>query len=197
MVVPPLFLALLAALVASHLTTTAWRGEAGVFVSAAADHSPFLSARSATGPSAEVQVAIGLARSPQLARRVVRAAALPRLTARQFLSDSSANARLDSVLTFSAANRQPALAVRLTNVYAIQFARFFSEQAKPSRQTRARPVLDRSSPLKLMATVVQPAGVPSSFRPHAPRNEFLAGIFGALLGVVLAVGVRVRRGSSS
>jgi hypothetical protein len=199
---PPLLLGLLAALIASQHTTRAWRGEARVFVVAPASRSPLLNGRFVAEPRGGLETAVSLARSPQLAGRVVRAAGVPGLTARQFLRDSSVkSARPDSgILAFSVFYRRRAFAVRLTNAYAVQFVGFY--KVAPSRRAQARPHLiqwsrprphliqwSRPSPF---AIVIKSAHVASTFRPHALRNEVLAAMFDALLGVALAVGFCLR-----
>jgi hypothetical protein len=200
---PPLLLGLLAALIASQLTTRVWRNEAEVVIFAPS-LTPLLKGSLAAEPrGGGLETVVSLARSPQLAGRVVRALAVPGLTARQFLRDSSAKLRPDSsgpafFVAFSVSYPRRALAVRLTNEYVLQFARFFRERWR-GLLPQARPrvsLIQQSSPPEPIVTAFKPARVASLFRPHALRNEFLAGVFGALLGVALAVGVGVRRGSS-
>jgi hypothetical protein len=191
---PPLLLGLLAALIASQLTTRTWRSEAKVLI-VAPDTSPLLARRLVAAPRGGLAAAVSLARSSQLAGRVVRAAAVPGLTARQFLRDSSVKLRPDSsVLALSVSYHRRALAMRLTGAYGAQFVRFFRERMKPPRQARHQLRLVQSSPSKPSAIVFQPARVVASFRPHALRNDLLAAVFGALLGVALAVAVGLRRG---
>jgi capsular polysaccharide biosynthesis protein len=120
--------------------------------------------------------------SPYVARRVVRAAQIPRLTTAEFLRHSDARTTPDNVvLTLSVSDRRRGRAVRLTNVYTQQFVKVMN----------ARP----NGPLKLQAVVMEPAqaGTASSFRPHALRNGLVGGAIGALVGTALVLGIATRR----
>jgi capsular polysaccharide biosynthesis protein len=194
---PPLLLGLLAALIASQLTTRVWRSEAKVFI--APGLSPLLNPSLLAEPQRGLETVVSLTRSPQLAGRVVRALAVPGLTARQFLRDSSVKPTPDSaVLAFSVSYPRRVLAVRLTNEYVLQFVRFFRERWRgPLPQARPRlNLVQQPSPPKPTVIALERARVVSSFRPHVLRNEILAAVFGALVGVALVVGVGVRRRSS-
>ena len=152
----------------------------------------FLLAEPPGGLETAGTMAVSLARSPQLAGRVVRAAAVPGLTARQFLRDSSVKPTPDSsVLVFSVSYHRRAFAVRLTSAYAGQFVRFFKERWM---ETLGAPRLELVlSPQKPTALIFGPAHVVSSFRPHALRDQLFGGAFGALLGIALALAaVRLR-----
>lgn len=126
---PPLFLGLLAALVALQLEGQAWRSKAEVVL------------RVQPGGAEYLQEQAELARSRELASRVVVKAGVPGMTTERFLRHSSAlppsdadtpglacidpcpELATDESLTLSVSDRRSAAAVRLTNTYAAEFAR--------------------------------------------------------------------------
>jgi capsular polysaccharide biosynthesis protein len=189
--------------VATQLQATAWRGKAEVlFVS-----NPSLSPPAPDGAEAAQYRGLQarLARSPKLAARVVRTAEVPGLTAAQFLQHSSATPVSDAdVLTLSVIYRSSAAAVRLTNAYATEFVRFKDDlnlrtireilRANEARidEVRSR---GRISSVSTSTSLVRPADGASSFRPHALRNGLFGGALGALLGVVLVLGLAALRRS--
>ena len=217
MVGPPLLLGLLAALTATRVQATTWRSKAEVAFNLpigpvpAVSLTPHQSKRLTSRPiSLE-----SLTRSPALAVRVVQAAAVPGITAAQFLRHSSAKSRMDTgILTLSVTYRPRAAAVRLTNAYATAFVQFKNvlllrqvqelsrEYEAPIKSLRARGqtgtfayktlVALRSELRMPTASVLSLADGASSFRPHALRNGLLGGGLGALLGLAFTLGVAAR-----
>jgi len=135
MVGPPLLLGLLGAFIATQLQTPSWRSKAEVGIRVSE-----LAPGSATPPTVLVDffgdryprryldAQARLARSPQIAARVVRAAGVPDLSAAQFLRHSSAKLVSDTdILTLSVTYRRRAPAVRLANAYASEFTRYKNE----------------------------------------------------------------------
>lgn len=217
MVGPPLLLGLLAALIATQLQSPTWRSEAQVGFSTASD----VLGLSFGDPTRFMQVQAGLARSPQLAARVVGAAGVPGISARQFLRHSSAKPVPDAdILALAVTYRKRALAVRLANAYATELTRYNNNLVPRSLQHVISRVLSRIKVLRARgqvgsptlgnlvrelrrlrdvraqlanrASVLHRARGASSFRPHALRNGLLGGAVGTLLGVALALGVAVR-----
>jgi capsular polysaccharide biosynthesis protein len=214
---PPLLLGLLGALIATQLQTRAWRSEAKVAIDlshlgsipASFETTRYLEARAAT-----------LARSQQLAVRVVSAAGVPGITAAEFLRHSSAKPESDAdILTLSVTYRKRAPAVRLANAYATELKDYNTElqtakinatiaaiekTLKPYRvagKTTAPTYLGlsghegglRTLRASLAAnTSVQLSESASTFRPHALRNGLLGGALGVLVGVALVLGVVAR-----
>jgi uncharacterized protein involved in exopolysaccharide biosynthesis len=220
---PPLLLGLLGALVATQLQAAAWRGKAEVSFNLS---SPAIQLASTTpngaDPTPYLEAQARLARSPELAERVVHIAELPGLSAAQFLQHSSARPLPDAdVLTLSVTYRPSAAAVRLTNTYATEFVRFKSAlDLRPIRKVlrvhgatidelRARgqtgtpayeDLVQREQELKTLGiqfarttSVLERADRASSFRPHALRNGLVGGALGAVLGVALVLGVAALR----
>jgi hypothetical protein len=136
MVGPPLLFGLLAALIAVLLQGTEWRGKAEVFLDQSnlthgatdtfefwVDGSPLVS-----DPRLYLESQARRARSPVLARRVVRAAQVPGLTAAEFLRHSTAKPEPDAdILKLSVSDRSRTPAVRLSKAYASEFVRFTNE----------------------------------------------------------------------
>jgi hypothetical protein len=137
----PLLLGLLGVLLAGQVGPHTWRSETEVsFDLPGLSVDPTILAFPDTGYFLEQQVK--LARSRQLAIRVVRAAQVPGLTAAQFLRHSSARPHsteespatadvldappptLDLLVTY----RRRTSAVRLANAYASQFSRYSKER---------------------------------------------------------------------
>lgn len=229
MVGPPLLLGLLAAVLATQLQPRVWRGQAEVAFNLtnlpiAASSSPMSVATvwPVIGDARYLEAQARLARSPELAARVVQAAGVPGISARTFLRHSSAKPESDAdILALSVTYGSGAPAVRLANAYATEFRRYkheldmrsISEALRPIQATierlRARDqagsgtydalVQQRTSLrsfgvlLRSTMTVQQLEGGATSFRPHALRNGLLGGMLGVLLGVALAVGIARRR----
>jgi hypothetical protein len=130
---PPLLLGLLAALIAMQLEGQARRSKAEVVFRV-----------QPLGPE-YMEMQAKLARSQDLASRVVVEAGVPGMTAKRFLRHSSASPPSDTgpppvvctdlpcgpletkILTLSVSDRRSAAAVRLTNVYATEFVRLRRE----------------------------------------------------------------------
>jgi hypothetical protein len=228
---PPLLLGLLAAVLATQLQPRVWRGQAKVSFNVAnlalaleGSSSPISVASVSSGsgdPTLFLEAQARLARSRELAARVVHSAGVPRISARKFLRHSSAKPEADTdILALSVTYRSGAAAVRLANAYAMEFRRYKHEldmhsvtealrqiqaaierlrahgqagSATHSNLVHMRSEL-RSLGVQLRSQMsVQPADGATSFRPHALRNGLLGGALGALLGVALAVGIAKRR----
>ncbi len=156
-----------------------------------------------------------IARSAELAARVA-AAGVPAITPHQFLRHSSAKPQSDaSILNLAVVYPKPAVAVRLANAYATEFARYKTEVdlarindtlrtlqatinslraqgrgSSPMYGALVQKLVDPKTMGRLLADnarVLQTADRASSFRPHALRNGILGGTLGALLGVALVV----------
>jgi hypothetical protein len=170
-----------------------------------------------------------IARSPELARRVVAAAGVPGISAARFLRDSRAepDTRVLNNLKLTVSYRKPAGAVRLANAYASEFTRYKARVDATWLRDRSEAVALRLKVLRDrggrnsyeygellqqqvdLRTVQQfleknppPAAIHSGSaskpRPDALRNGVIGGAIGALLGVVLmvglsALGLRARR----
>jgi hypothetical protein len=136
MIGPPLLLGLLAAFIAVLVQTTAWRSRTEVvFTTTVVAHQPVsVPIPAIAGERRFLEWQASLARSPDLAVRVVRAAGVQGLTAAQFLRHSSATASSDGsdegVLTLSVTYQPRTAAVRLTNAYATEFVRFKNDVDK-------------------------------------------------------------------
>jgi hypothetical protein len=131
---PPLLLGLAAALVAMQAQGAAFRAKAEVSISFV---SPLPNPRYYANPqllaernaSLVMTTQASFARSPALARRVVAATDVPRITAAWFLRHSSAKPEPNaSILDLSVTHPKAAVAVRLSNSYASQFERFKTER---------------------------------------------------------------------
>jgi hypothetical protein len=125
---PPLLVGLLAALRAMQIEGQAWRSKAEVSFMVPP-----------VGPE-YMETQAELARSPQLARRVVVAAGVPGVTADRFLRHSSAlppsdmegptsicidfcpELATEKILSLSVSDQRSAAAVRLSNAYGSEFA---------------------------------------------------------------------------
>lgn len=224
MIGPPLLLALLGVLLATHVQKPSSRATAEVYVNS----SPFAGVGGAFDPrllssSEGVDLFMtrqaGLARSRELAGRVVAAAGVPGMSAAQFLRNSSAKRQAGAeILNLSVVYPKPAVAVQLANAYAMQFARYTTEldvaqiekalsalkaQIKALRAQGATgsPAFDEAvaSRAQLQTTYVlahrtsieQAAEHASSFRPHAQRNGIVGGVLGALLGIALVAVIKI------
>jgi uncharacterized protein involved in exopolysaccharide biosynthesis len=219
---PPLLLALLGAVLAIQAPKQTFRSQSEVIfrsgpsVRLEQDMSP-AAVRVARGKPTEV-----VAHSPALAERVIRAAGVPGITPAQFLRHSDAKLQPqpggEALLALSVSYRHRDAAVRLANAYAAQFTRFQAEinrnsldpllrwyqariEALAARgQTgaayRYRDLLATKHELERQArnaVVLENAEGAAKVHPHALRNGLLGGALGALIGVVLTVGVAARR----
>jgi polysaccharide biosynthesis transport protein len=156
-----------------------------------------------------------IARSPELATRVVRAAGVPGLTPGGLLGESSVDPSPDSdLLHVSVSDRSGSVATLLANTYAQEFTRYKTEldtaridKALEALNTRIKALQDRgatSSPAyetlvedqgkletvgKLLAdntSVLRPADGAGKVHPRPRRNAILGGLLGAVLGLALA-----------
>ena len=153
-----------------------------------------------------------IARSPELAQRVVKKAAVPDETAGDFLGDSSANAQTDtSILELSASSSNPDDARRLANAYADEFTRFKAQLDTKTIEAQLKEYqarIDALGPtgggvydalvqkkldletlggqLANNASVLQPADDAVKIHPRPGRNAILGGLLGAVLGLGLA-----------
>jgi capsular polysaccharide biosynthesis protein len=226
MIVPPLLLAILGALLATHAQDATLRAKSQVLINRTSDGFPLPT------PGGDPQILIAqesflttqarIARRPELARRVVAAAAVRGLAPNEFLHRSRAKLQSDAaILDLSVSYPKAAAAVRIANAYANQFTRYKIEldvaQIKEALHAirrellslRDRGVRESDSYDALVqqriqletvghliannVKVLQPASSATSVRPHALRNGILGGVLGALLGVALVVGVAARR----
>ena len=219
---PPLLLALLGALLATQATKQTFRSTTQVFFQSGppvrlAQDVPPAAVGDGKGKPTEV-----VAHSPALAERVIRAAGVPGITPAQFLRHSDAKLQpqlgVETPLALSVSYRHRDAAVRLANAYAVQFTRFQAEinrrllapllswyqariEALAARgQTgtayRYRDLVETKHELERQArnaVVLEKAEGAAKLRPHALRNGLVGGALGALIGVLLTVGVAARR----
>jgi hypothetical protein len=221
---PPLLLGLLAALVATQLQASTWRSHAEVFFEVS--NIPAMGSTPATSlsgaePTRYLETHAKIARSPELAARVVQAARVPGISARKFLRHSSAKSESGAdVLRLSVTYRSSTAAVRLANAYATEFKRYKDERDTAALRKALGPIADEigrlrargqagsvrydslvqtradleafGTQLRSSTRVLRPADGASSFRPHALRNGLIGGAVGVLVGLAL-VGVVTRR----
>jgi Mrp family chromosome partitioning ATPase/capsular polysaccharide biosynthesis protein len=164
-------------------------------------------------PTRVLQTQAELARVPEVARRTVVAAGADEGPS-ALLGASSVTAQDNSdILTFSVRNTDPDLATRLANEYARQFARYRNELQSASIANALKSVEsrladlessgDQDSPLyktlltteeqlrtmqalqTTQAVVVREASGAGKIAPHPVRS----GIVGAMLGLVLGLGI--------
>jgi capsular polysaccharide biosynthesis protein len=219
---PPLLLGLLAALLAIQVPQRTFRAQAQVLFSISDPvpraQDPRLLA--IEGSSGFMTTQATLARSPELARRVIAAAGVPAITPAQFLRHSGARPQSDSsVLNLSVSHRKADAAIRLANAYADQFTRYKTERdlagikkvlsqldatinslrargltGSPAYEALVKHRVELQTAGALLAgraRVLQAAERASSFRPHALRNGIIGGLLGALLGIALVAVVRI------
>ena len=156
-----------------------------------------------------------LARSDELARRVVQAAHVPGVSPGAFLGESSATPRSDAdFLNLSVTSPNPQAAVRLANAYAQEFTRYKTEVdtdsvnkaiasneatlkslraqgqvGTPAYDTAVGDLAQLRTFGKLLAnnaSVQQIAGAASKVRPRPRRSAILAGLLGLVVGLGLA-----------
>jgi polysaccharide biosynthesis transport protein len=161
-------------------------------------------------PTRFVALQANIARDRQLAERVAQESGIPRMTADEFLSDSSAASQTDvDVLDLSATYANPVAATHLANTYASEFKDYNTKRQKDKIDATAatihqtlRQYPDKKSPayenlsqyegqLRALGaslagfTTVQQAEGAAKVRPRPKRNALL----GALLGLVLGIGL--------
>src|SRR5262245_3546604 len=159
----------------------------------------------------------GLARSPVLARRVVRAAGVPGITASTFLADSKVAAASNAdILNMSVARPDDAEAIKLTNSYAREFTAFkadfdtakvnqairglrarmrrLASQGVSPRSTAYATLLENETNLETVgrllasnAQVLKEADQAEQISPRTRRNVLLGVVFGAVIGLGLAI----------
>lgn len=161
---PPLILALLGALLLVHLQKPSYQATSEVGAS-----------RATVVPVVRTQQL--LARSPELAARVIAAADVRGMTPGKLLAASAviptANPDFD-LLQFSVSDPHPRTAVLLANTYASEFAA----------------LIQKRSPLE--AVVFQSDERASALRTHTLRNSLFGCLLGGLLGVGLVAIVAIR-----
>jgi succinoglycan biosynthesis transport protein ExoP len=156
-----------------------------------------------------------LARSEELAARVVRRADIPGVTPGAFLGQSSASPRSDTdFLDLAVSSQDPRVAVALANAYAEEYKRFKNEfdtgnveKALQSVQEQIRtlraqgntgsPAYDEAvaarARLQTFGFLAKSASIQSTAegatktRPLPRRNAILGGLLGALLGIGTAL----------
>jgi polysaccharide biosynthesis transport protein len=156
-----------------------------------------------------------IARSPELAQRVVAAAGVPGVSAEQFLSESSADARADvNILDLSASYSNASDAMLLANAYAEEFTRYKAEldtepindqleiytaridslRARGQTETLAYQNLVQKkldletfgAELAHNSSVLQRADGAAKVRPLPRRNAIIGGLLGGFLALGLA-----------
>jgi Mrp family chromosome partitioning ATPase len=170
---------------------------------------------SISDPTRFLKTEASIARSPELAARVVATAAVPGETVASFLDESRVSPESAAdVLDVSVSNRDPGHAEHLANTYAAEFTRYTTEldtarinetlralniRAKELRAQGATgsvayaTVIQNQSQLvtvgKLLAnntSVLQRAEDAAKVRPRPLRNGVLGVLLGGLLGIGLA-----------
>jgi hypothetical protein len=155
-----------------------------------------------------------IARSPELAARVVAAAGVPGMNPGKLLAASVVIPAADAdLLRFSVSDAHSRDAIVLVNTYASEFARYKAERDSAAVKSALRslnmkieslqanggttaPVystlIQRRAQLKTLGrllsaqvSVLQPAEHASAFRTHTVRNGLLGGVLGGLLGIGL------------
>jgi hypothetical protein len=164
MLTPPLIVALLGALLLMHWQKPSYQATSRAGAS-----------RATVVPVLRTQAL--LARSPELAARVIAAADVRGMTPGKLLAASKVIPEGDSGwLRFSVSDTHSRTAVLLANTYASEFGLYMLDQ---------RPQL---------TVVSQPAARAYALRTHNVRNLLLGGLLGGLLGIGL-VAVAAIRGS--
>ena len=162
-----------------------------------------------------LQTQANIARSPELARRVVVAAQVPRVTPGGLLGSSAVTAEKEAdVLNISVSSPNAKDAVLLTNAYAREFAQFKTDLDTSRVRAAVRVLRARARAFEkkgqttaiayqtllqslgqlettgaLLAnntTVLQPAVGAGQIQPQPRRSLILAGLLGAVLAVGLA-----------
>jgi succinoglycan biosynthesis transport protein ExoP len=169
-----------------------------------------------TDPNRFLTTQSEIARSSDLAAKVVAAAGVRGMTVQKLLDNSTVAASADSdFLNVSVSNLKPYMAIRLANAYAQQYTSFKTEldtarinDALKTLRERVSELAARGvSPLapsystvlqyesqletvgKLLANntqVTQPAKDATKIRPRTKRNAFLGLLLGGVLGIGLA-----------
>jgi capsular exopolysaccharide synthesis family protein len=104
---------------------------------------------SASDFAAVVQTQADVARSPSVAKRVVRAVPQAHLTYSEFLDNSSVSATSNAdLLTFTVKNGNPSLVIRLTNAYARAFVQYRTILDTASLNLAARQLTHRLAQLR-------------------------------------------------
>jgi polysaccharide biosynthesis transport protein len=207
--------AALAAYVMSTAQSAQYRADADVYINLSNLAAAFANVNPANGDPTRLLInQATLARSDELAKRVVRAAGVPGMTPGAFLGQSAATARQDAdFLNLSVTSPTPGAAVRLVNAYADEFTKYKNEVDTASvdkaissndetlRSLRARGLTGTAAYdsavaaqnelgtfgklLANNATVQQSAQGAAKVRPLPRRNALIAGLLGLILGVGL------------
>jgi uncharacterized protein involved in exopolysaccharide biosynthesis len=223
MLAPPLILALLGALLLMHWQKPSYQATSEVIARRAlADPVlPFLVQPPRHSrvfmPRVFMVTEALIARSPELAARVVAAAGVPGMNPGKLLAASVVIPAADAdLLRFSVSDADSHDAILLANTYAGEFASYKAEReiaplkgALRSLNVRIKslqahgattaPVystlIQQRTQLKTLVrllsaqvSVLQPAEHASAFRTHTVRNGLLGGALGGLLGIGLVVG---------
>jgi succinoglycan biosynthesis transport protein ExoP len=166
-------------------------------------------------PSRFLATQASVARAPELAEQVVKAAGVRGATAGGLLGNSHVAAESDAdVLDVSVSWGDPNSATRLTNAYARGFTRYKTQldtkkindalrtlqaritalkQSGATTSSSYTTLLQYQSQLETIGTllanntsVLRPAAGAAQTRPRPMRTAFLGGLLGAVLGVALA-----------
>jgi uncharacterized protein involved in exopolysaccharide biosynthesis len=213
MLAPPLILALLGALLSTHLQKPSYQATAQFIANRDSTVLPLL-----IQPPRHVgdfmRAEALTARSPGLAARVVAATGVPGMSTGKLLAASAVTPAVNfDLLRFSVSDTHSRYAVLLANTYASEFARLRTErestgvsvalrslntkiealQAKGATTSPAySTLLQQRAQLKTLGrllsaqvSVLQPAEHASAFRTHTLRNSLLGGALGGLLGIGL------------
>ncbi len=214
MLAPPLIFALLGALLLMHWQKPSYQAASEVIASRplAVPVLPFL-VQPPRYPRVFTRPQALMARSPELAARVVAAAGVPGMNPEKLLAASVVIPAADSdLLRFSVSDADSRNAIVLANTYASEFARYRTEREVDSVKSALRSLTVRVESLKangattasmystliqaraqlktlvrLLAaqtSVLRPAEHASAFRTHTVRNGLL-GVLGGLLGIGL------------
>jgi uncharacterized protein involved in exopolysaccharide biosynthesis len=203
MLAPPLLAVLLGALLLMHWQKPSYQATSEVMAS-----------RSGRVP---VRAQALIARSPELAARVVAAAGVPRMSPGKLLAASVVIPAADAdLLRFSVSDAHSRNAIVLANTYASEFTHYKAEREIAPIKDALRllnvrieslqaggattaPVystlIQQRTQLKTIGrllsaqvSVLRPAEHASTFRTHSVRNGLLGGAPGGLLGIGLVVG---------
>jgi hypothetical protein len=210
MLAPPLIFALLGALLLMHWQKPSYQATSEV---GAATPTIFGGAWPES-PRVFTRTQALLARSPELAARVVAAAGVRGMNPGKLLAVSVVIPVADSdLLRFSVSDAHSRDAIVLANTYAREFALYKAERESAAVKSALRSLTVRIESLQAngattasvystliqqraqlktlgrllsaQASALQPAEHASAFRTHTVRNGLLGGVLGGLLGIAL------------
>jgi uncharacterized protein involved in exopolysaccharide biosynthesis len=215
MLAPPVMFALLAALLLMHWQKPSYQATSEVIASRAGvvPVLPFL-VQPPRHPRVLMRTQALLARSPELAARVVAAAGVPGMSPGKLLAASVVIPAADSdLLRFSISDAHSRDAILLANTYASEFAVYKAERDGAAVKSALRSLnvkieslqangatttavystlIQQRAQLKTLGrlllaqvSVFSPAAHASAFRTHTVRNGLLGGVLGVLLGIGL------------